>query len=47
MSLEEEACDNLKCSSTVMKKVKVNEEANDKDPCIKSEGVLAGASSFS
>lgn len=40
MSLEEETHESLKCSPAVMKKVKVNEEANEKDLYIKSEGVL-------
>lgn len=29
-----------------MKKVKLNEEANEKDPCIKSEGFVSGNSSL-
>lgn len=45
ISLKEETHENIKCS-TVMKKVKVNEEANEKNPCIKSECVLSGDSSF-
>lgn len=40
MSLEEETHESFKCSPAVMKKVKVNEKANEKVPCIQSGGVL-------
>lgn len=41
--MEEETCENLDCSPIVTnKRIKVNEEASEKDPYIKSEDILSG-----